>query len=222
MSCLSSKACHYTSCRNCLRPVSHSISSENGLWALYVIKNAEEVDFAWRINFTYRAVVSKIYQAARSGGGIVFKGLYSGLAGNLAGVLPSVTARIPSLSPFHHCLNYARSQRMAPTRNQEKSLTVISFLQDAPRFCAWISISSDVLDCCNRASCLIVRCALTIIIYLRLLLSTGRRQFLLGCMNRWRGNFWMSSQITWALLHIWWETDTALSLVSVFHPPMRS
>lgn len=32
-------------------------------------------------------------QAARSGGKIVFKGLYSGLAGNLAGVLPSVTSR---------------------------------------------------------------------------------------------------------------------------------
>jgi hypothetical protein len=38
-------------------------------------------------------------QAARSGGKIVFKGLYSGLAGNLAGVLPSVTSRTLSFSP---------------------------------------------------------------------------------------------------------------------------
>lgn len=39
-------------------------------------------------------------QAARSGGKIMFKGLYSGLAGNLAGVLPSVTFRtlFPSVS----------------------------------------------------------------------------------------------------------------------------
>lgn len=37
-------------------------------------------------------------QAARSGGKIVFKGLYSGLAGNLAGVLPFVTSRTLSLS----------------------------------------------------------------------------------------------------------------------------
>jgi len=57
-------------------------------------------------------------QAARSGGGIVFKGLYSGLAGNLAGVLPSVTARIPPLSPVHHCLfEFCQFTRMAPTRN---------------------------------------------------------------------------------------------------------
>ena len=38
-------------------------------------------------------------QAARSGGKIVFKGLYSGLAGNLAGVLPSVTSRTLSFWP---------------------------------------------------------------------------------------------------------------------------
>lgn len=38
-------------------------------------------------------------QAARSGGKIVFKGLYSGLAGNLAGVLPSVTSRTLTFGP---------------------------------------------------------------------------------------------------------------------------
>jgi len=54
-------------------------------------------------------------QAARSGGKIVFKGLYSGLAGNLAGVLPSVTSRtlsyfgsgflflsVPFFNAFYH------------------------------------------------------------------------------------------------------------------------
>jgi hypothetical protein len=42
-------------------------------------------------------------QVARSGGGIVFKGLYSGLSGNLAGVLPSVPSRTLSLAAYSVC-----------------------------------------------------------------------------------------------------------------------